>query len=211
MATFEIAGRARDVHVPLVGAFQIHNVACAVGLALATGVGADDALGTVGALKGAPGRMELVGTRENGAAVFVDYAHTPDALANILAALRPHATGRLVVVFGCGGDRDRGKRPLMGRIAAEAADAVIVTDDNPRSESAAAIRREVLAGTGAHAREIADRREAIAAAVAGLGAGDVLVVAGKGHERGQIVGDKVHPFFDAEEVQKAVAAAEGGR
>lgn len=211
LATLDIAGRAHDVHIPLVGGFQLHNVACALGLALATGTAADDALGALGNLRGAPGRMELVGTRANGAAVFVDYAHTPDALANVLAALRPHATGKLAVVFGCGGDRDRGKRPIMGRIAVEAADTVIVTDDNPRGESAAAIRAEVLAGTNGRARAVADRREAIAVAVAELGAGDVLVVAGKGHERGQIVGDKILPFFDADEVRSAIAACEGTR
>jgi UDP-N-acetylmuramoyl-L-alanyl-D-glutamate--2,6-diaminopimelate ligase len=155
--------------------------------------------------------MELVGTRSNGAAVFVDYAHTPDALANVLTSLRPHARGRLVVVFGCGGDRDRGKRPEMGRIASRAADSVIVTDDNPRSEDAAAIRREVLAGTDGRAREIGDRGEAIRTAVGSLATGDVLVVAGKGHERGQIVGDRVLPFFDADAVRRAIADCEGGR
>jgi len=211
LASLDIAGRSHDVHVPLVGGFQLHNVACALGLALATGAAAEEALGAIGSLRGAPGRMELVGTRANGGAVFVDYAHTPDALANVLAALRPHAMGRLSVVFGCGGDRDRGKRPLMGRIAVDGADDIIVTDDNPRSEDAAAIRREVLAGAMGRAREIADRHEAIAAAVAALGAGDVLVIAGKGHERGQIVGDKVHPFFDADEARKAIIDADGGR
>ena len=211
MATFAVAGRDRDLHVPLVGGFQLHNVACAVGLAIATGASADDALDAVGGLKGAPGRMELVGARANGAAVFVDYAHTPDALANVLASLRPHARGRLVVVFGCGGDRDRGKRPEMARIASRAADSVIVTDDNPRTEDAAAIRREVLAGTDGRAREIGDRGDAIRAAVESLAAGDVLVVAGKGHERGQIVGDRTLPFFDADAVRRAIADCEGGR
>ncbi|MGE0650141.1 MAG: UDP-N-acetylmuramoyl-L-alanyl-D-glutamate--2,6-diaminopimelate ligase [Alphaproteobacteria bacterium] len=211
MATVTIAGRDRDLHVPLVGGFQLHNVACAVGLAIATGASADDALDAVGGLKGAPGRMELVGTRANGAAVFVDYAHTPDALANVLASLRPHARGRLVVVFGCGGDRDRGKRPEMGHIASQAADDVFVTDDNPRTEDAAAIRRDVLAGTDGHAREIGDRGEAIREAVRALEPGDVLVVAGKGHERGQIVGDRVLPFFDADAVGAAIADSEDRR
>ncbi len=210
LATLNINGRAHDVHVPLVGAFQLHNVTCALGLAIATGAASEDALAAVPSLKGAPGRMELVGTRANAAAVFVDYAHTPDALANVLAALRPHAARQLSVVFGCGGDRDRGKRPEMGRLAVELADRVIVTDDNPRTEDAAAIRREVMAGTGDRAREIADRREAIAAAVTALEPGDVLVLAGKGHERGQIVGDRILPFFDPDEARRAIAAADAG-
>jgi len=203
----EIAGRARTVEVPLVGAFQLHNAACAAGLAIAAGATADAVLDALPALAGVPGRMELAGRRTDGAAVYVDYAHTPDALANALAALRPHTRGRLWVVFGCGGDRDRGKRPEMGRIAAATADRVIVTDDNPRTEDAAAIRREVLAGAtgGAEVREIGDRGEAIRAAVAGLAADDVLIVAGKGHERGQIVGDTVLPFIDADEARKTLA------
>ncbi len=210
LVTLGVNGVAHDVHVPLVGAFQLHNVACALGLAIATGTTAADALAALPGLAGVPGRMELIGTRANGAAVFVDYAHTPDALLNVLAALRPHAAGRLVVVFGCGGDRDRGKRPQMGRIAVEHADHAIVTDDNPRSESPAAIRREILAGTDGRAREIGDRREAIAAAVTGLAPGDVLVVAGKGHERGQTVGGEVLPFSDPDEARRALAAADGG-
>ena len=154
-------------------------------------------------LKGAKGRLELVGTRKS-APIFVDYAHKPDALAKALEALRPYARNRLVVVIGAGGDRDKGKRPIMGAIAAEKADRVIVTDDNPRSEDPAAIRAAILAAaTGA--TEIGDRGEAIRAAVAGLEPGDVLLVAGKGHESGQIVGDRVLPFTDHE----AVAAALG--
>ncbi len=207
MVSFEVAGQVHDVHLPLVGTFQIANVACALGLFIAAGGEAGAALKAVPSLEGAPGRMEYMGSRANGAAVFVDYAHTPDALANALAALRPHTKSRLVVVFGCGGDRDKGKRPAMGRIAAEAADRVIVTDDNPRSEDAAAIRRETLAGTQTPAAitEIAARGTAIATAIAGLEPGDVLVVAGKGHERGQIVGDEVLPFDDREEVAAALA------
>ncbi|MDX1483566.1 MAG: UDP-N-acetylmuramoyl-L-alanyl-D-glutamate--2,6-diaminopimelate ligase [Alphaproteobacteria bacterium] len=211
LVTFEIAGRTGDVHLPLVGAFQIANVACAIGLFVAAGGEAGAALDAVSELRGAPGRMEHIGDRANGAAVFVDYAHTPDALANALAALRPHTKSELAVVFGCGGDRDRGKRPVMGRIAAEAADRVIVTDDNPRGEDAAAIRREILAGIAARGkvREIADRGEAIRDAISGLGPGDLLVVAGKGHETGQIVGDTVLPFDDRREVADALAAERG--
>jgi UDP-N-acetylmuramoyl-L-alanyl-D-glutamate--2,6-diaminopimelate ligase len=211
LTTFEIAGRTYDLHVPLVGAFQIHNVACALGLVLATGGAADDAVAAIATLQGAPGRMELIGTRQNGAAVFVDYAHTPDALANVLDSLRLHATGKLSVVFGCGGNRDQGKRPEMGRIAVANADKIIVTDDNPRTEDAAIIRREILTGTEDKAIEIADRRDAITAAVAALGAGDVLVVAGKGHERGQIVKDQILPFFDPDEVRRAIDVCEDGR
>jgi UDP-N-acetylmuramoyl-L-alanyl-D-glutamate--2,6-diaminopimelate ligase len=208
LVTFEIAGHTRDVLLPLVGAFQVSNAACAIGLFIATGGDSDTALDGAAGLKGADGRMELIGRRANGAAVFVDYAHTPDALANALAALRPHTEGRLSVVFGCGGDRDAGKRPQMGRIAAEAADDAIVTDDNPRGEDAAAIRREILEGAadGSTLTEIGDRRTAINEAIDRLEAGDVLVVAGKGHERGQIIGGEVHPFDDREEVAKRLSA-----
>jgi UDP-N-acetylmuramoyl-L-alanyl-D-glutamate--2,6-diaminopimelate ligase len=146
--------------------------------------------------------------RENGAAVYVDYAHTPDAIETVLTSLRPHAQRNLVVLFGCGGDRDAGKRPMMGAIAQKFADRVIVTDDNPRSEDPAAIRRQIMAAAP-RATEIGSRRDAIFQAVAGLGAGDVLVLAGKGHERGQIVGSVVHPFDDAEVAREAVAAADG--
>jgi UDP-N-acetylmuramoyl-L-alanyl-D-glutamate--2,6-diaminopimelate ligase len=156
-------------------------------------------------LKGASGRLERVGTHASGAAVFVDYAHKPAALASVMAALRPHAAGRLVVVIGAGGDRDAGKRPLMGEAAAAHADRVIVTDDNPRSEDPAAIRRAVLAGAPG-AEEIADRRAAIRAAISDLRAGDVLLIAGKGHETGQIVGDRVLPFSDQDEARAALAA-----
>ena len=150
--------------------------------------------------------MQFVGETASGAAVFVDYAHTPDALATVLSALRPHAERRLAVVFGAGGDRDRGKRPLMGRVATELADLVYVTDDNPRSEDPAEIRRAILeAAPGAV--EIGDRRQAIAAAIAGLGRGDVLVIAGKGHETGQIIGGQVLPFDDAAVAREVVAAA----
>jgi UDP-N-acetylmuramoyl-L-alanyl-D-glutamate--2,6-diaminopimelate ligase len=150
--------------------------------------------------------MQLAARTHAGAPVYVDYAHTPDALANVLKALRPHTKGKLAVVFGCGGDRDPGKRPLMGKIAADLADEVYVTDDNPRSENPASIRAAIMASCPA-AREFGDRAEAIKAATAALGRGDALVIAGKGHESGQIVGDVVRPFDDVEVARAAVAEA----
>ena len=206
---FAIAGDSMDIDLPLVGHFQVMNVACALGLVIATGGGARQAVETLEQLEGVPGRMQLAAEHPAGAAVYVDYAHTPDALANVLQALRPHARGRLMVVFGCGGDRDAGKRPQMGRIASALADRVIVTDDNPRSEDPAAIRRAVMTGAGG-ATEIGDRAAAIDAAVAELHEGDVLVLAGKGHEQGQIIGDSVIPFDDVAEARRAVARHGGG-
>ena len=200
--TLEHDGRRRTVRLPLVGGFQIENALVAAGLVLVTGGDAERVFAALETLEGAPGRLELVGER-NGAPVFVDYAHKPDALAKALEALRPYASRRLVVVFGAGGDRDVGKRPLMGAIAAEKADTVIVTDDNPRSEDPAAIRAAILAEAKG-ATEIADRAEAIRAAIAGLGPGDALLIAGKGHETGQIVGDKVLPFSDHDAAQVAL-------
>jgi UDP-N-acetylmuramoyl-L-alanyl-D-glutamate--2,6-diaminopimelate ligase len=188
--------------LPLVGGFQASNALVAVGLAMATGAEAATVLPMLETLHGARGRLDLAGTGPGGAPIFVDYAHTPDALAKALDALRPYVANRLLVVFGCGGDRDKGKRPEMGAVAAAKADLAIVTDDNPRSESAAAIRREILAGSPG-AIEIGDRAAAIADAVARLGRGDVLLVAGKGHETGQTIGSTVIPFSDHE----AVAAA----
>src|SRR4029079_16243843 len=175
-----------DLMLPLAGAFQISNALVAAGLAIGAGIDADTAPSEVEHLEGAPGRIELVGHKPNGAMVFVDYAHKPDALVTVLQALRPMTRGRLIVVFGAGGDRDAGKRPLMGKAAADNADVVIVTDDNPRSEPPAAIRRAIVVGAPA-AIEIGDRGEAIASAIAMLRGGDVLCVAGKGHETGQIV------------------------
>ncbi len=198
-----VMGRAHTVTLPLVGAFQAENALCALGLALACGEDEARAVAALEDLDGAPGRVQRIAGHPGGAAVFVDYAHTPDALASVLEALRPHARGRLFVVFGCGGDRDPGKRPQMGRTACALADVVIVTDDNPRSEDAARIRRQILAACEG-ARDIADRRQAIAAAVAELRPGDLLVVAGKGHEQGQIVGDEVRPFDDAEVLRAAI-------
>ena len=194
-------GKTFRVCLPLVGEFQVENALVAAGLAIATGGDPAAVFRALEHLIGAPGRLELVGT-SRGAPIFVDYAHKPDALAKALEALRPYTAGRLVVVFGAGGDRDRGKRPLMGAIAAARADRIIVTDDNPRSEDAAAIRAAIIAAAPG-AIEIGDRHEAIRSTVAGLGAGDVLLVAGKGHETGQIIGDRVVPFSDHE----AVAAA----
>ena len=163
----------------------------------------------VAQLRGIAGRMQLVGHRANGAPVIVDYAHTPDALATVLGAARAHAAGRLVTVFGCGGDRDTGKRPEMGAIAAELADQVIITDDNPRSEDPAAIRREILDACPT-AQDIGDRREAIRTAIAGLDAGDVLVIAGKGHEQGQTIGSRTLPFDDSDVARNAIRDLDGG-
>jgi UDP-N-acetylmuramoyl-L-alanyl-D-glutamate--2,6-diaminopimelate ligase len=200
------AGRSYTVRLPLVGAFQTENALVAAGLVIAGGADAATVFAALEKLEGARGRLELAGSR-NGAPVFIDYAHKPDALAKALEALRPYAKGQLVVVFGCGGDRDKGKRPLMGEIAVKNADRVIVTDDNPRSEDPAQIRAEIMAAAPG-ATEIGDRAQAIRAGIAGLTAGDVLLVAGKGHETGQIVGDRVLPFSDHEAV---AAALEGGR
>lgn len=193
--------REHIISLPLVGAFQIENALVAAGLAIVTGSDPARVFAALENLKGAKGRLELVGTHR-GAPIFIDYAHKPDALEKALAALQPYAQRRLVVVFGAGGDRDAGKRPLMGEIAARMATRIIVTDDNPRSENPAAIRASILAAAPG-AREIADRAEAIRAAIAELEPGDVLVVAGKGHETGQIVGDRTLPFSD----HAAVAAA----
>lgn len=201
--TIETPEGRYEVLLPLVGGFQVANALTAAGLAIATGVPADTAVAALGELKGAPGRLDLVGTTQDGAMGFVDYAHKPDAVSNALAALRPHTSGKIIVVIGAGGDRDKGKRPLMGAAAAEGADMVIVTDDNPRGEEPATIRRAILdAAPGAI--EIGDRREAIREGVAMLKAGDILVVAGKGHEPGQIVGDETLPFSDHDELRAAL-------
>lgn len=204
----EHQGRKYEVKLGLAGLFQASNALVAAGLCLAAGEGIEPVLSALSHIRGARGRLERVGSRANGAEVYVDYAHTPDGLETVLKALRPHTQGRLVCVFGCGGDRDRGKRPQMGAIAERLADRVIVTDDNPRSEEPAAIRAEIMAGLAgtqsSNVLEIGDRREAIFEAVAGLKTGDVLVVAGKGHEQGQIVAGKVLPFDDAGVVLEAL-------
>jgi UDP-N-acetylmuramoyl-L-alanyl-D-glutamate--2,6-diaminopimelate ligase len=191
-----------QLRLPLVGEFQIENALVAAGLAIASGSDAASVFAALEHLTGAKGRLERVGANR-GAPIFIDYAHKPDALAKALDALRPYVTGKLVVVFGAGGDRDRGKRPLMGAIAAEKADRVIVTDDNPRSEDPAAIRASIMA-TARGASEIGDRRAAIHRAIADLQSGDVLLIAGKGHETGQIIGDRVIEFSDHEAVATAL-------
>jgi len=202
-AEIEHEGAIYEIDLPLAGDFQISNAMVAAGLAIATGTAAPVALAALEKLKGAPGRLDLVGTAANGAPVYVDYAHKPDALENVLASVRPFTTGRVIVVFGCGGDRDRGKRPIMGEIATRLADVTIVTDDNPRSEVPADIRAAILAGAPG-AIEIGDRHEAIRTAVDMLRTGDTLIVAGKGHEEGQTIGTETLPFSDHEEVRKAL-------
>ncbi|MEO1330461.1 MAG: UDP-N-acetylmuramoyl-L-alanyl-D-glutamate--2,6-diaminopimelate ligase [Pseudomonadota bacterium] len=210
-------GRRHIVELSVVGQFQGWNALAAAGLALGTGETAEDAIGAIGALTGVPGRMELAARRANGAGVFVDYAHTPDALRTALEALRAHTPGRLHVVFGAGGDRDPGKRPLMGRAAAESADRLVVTDDNPRSEDPGKIRVQVIAGALQVAEfsdrtgvaEVGDRAEAILRGVDGLEPGDALLIAGKGHESGQEVAGETLPFDDVEQARAAVAALDG--
>ncbi|MBM6579491.1 UDP-N-acetylmuramoyl-L-alanyl-D-glutamate--2,6-diaminopimelate ligase [Microvirga sp. BT689] len=207
--TVEAYGRIIETTLPLLGAFQVENALVAAALVLAVeGEGrVAEVLEGFRTLKGVSGRLEQVGETD-GAICIVDYAHKPDALAHVLDALRPFVKGKLVCIVGCGGDRDRGKRPLMGSIAAEKADVVIVTDDNPRSEDPAAIRAEVMRGAPG-GREIGDRAQAIRTAVNELQAGDILVVAGKGHETGQIIGDRTLPFSDHDEVRAAIAARQG--
>lgn len=195
----EADGRRHEVHLPLPGRFQAENALLAAGLAAATGVA--DPVALLPHLRGVRGRMELAAWLPHGATVYVDYAHTPDALERLLLALRPHTAGRLHVVFGAGGDRDRGKRPLMGEVAARLADAAIVTDDNPRSEDPAAIRAAIRAACPG-AREVGDRAAAIAAGLDALAPGDVLAVAGKGHEQGQTVGGTTYPFDDVAVVRR---------
>jgi UDP-N-acetylmuramoyl-L-alanyl-D-glutamate--2,6-diaminopimelate ligase len=196
-------GREYAVRLPLVGEFQIENALVSAGLAIGTGSASCQVFEALAHLEGAKGRLERV-AGHNGASIFVDYAHKPDALAKALQALRPYAKRKLVVVFGAGGDRDAGKRPLMGAIAAENADHVIVTDDNPRSENPEAIRAAILSHAKG-AKEIGDRAEAIRTAISNLQPGDALLIAGKGHEIGQIVGDRVLPFSDHDAVAAALA------
>ncbi|RUX52537.1 UDP-N-acetylmuramoyl-L-alanyl-D-glutamate--2,6-diaminopimelate ligase, partial [Mesorhizobium sp. M7A.F.Ca.US.014.04.1.1] len=202
-AEVEADGVLYEIDLPLAGDFQISNALVSAGLAISTGTPVAKALIALEKLKGAPGRLDLVGTTGNGAPVYVDYAHKPDALENVLASVRPFTTGRVIVVFGCGGDRDRGKRPIMGEIATRLADVVIVTDDNPRSEVPETIRAAILAAAPG-AIEIGDRRQAIHEAVAMLHAGDTLIVAGKGHEEGQTIGSETLHFSDHEEVRAAL-------
>lgn len=198
-----VKGREHAVDLPLTGDFQVSNALIAAGLVLATGGDAQGVMAALAHLKGAKGRLELVGRSKAGAPVFVDYAHKPDALENALSSLRPYTQNRLFVVFGCGGDRDRAKRPIMGEIATRLADNVYVTDDNPRTEEPASIRAAIMAAAPG-AIEIGSRAAAIRAAVDALEAGDVLVVAGKGHEEGQKIGKQVLPFSDHEAVKAAL-------
>ena len=200
----EHRGRRHAVRLPLVGEFQIENALVAAGLAIGTGSEPDAVFANLELLEGAKGRLERVAER-NGAPIFVDYAHKPDALAKALQALRPYAKRKLVVVFGAGGDRDAGKRSLMGANAAENADTVIVTDDNPRSENPDAIRAAILSAAK-DAKDIGDRAEAIRTAIGGLQPGDALLIAGKGHETGQIVGNSTLPFSDHDAVAAALAS-----
>jgi len=202
--TLELLGRRYEVSLPLVGGFQASNVLAALGLTIASGVDPGAAVAVLPKLQGVPGRMERIGRTSSGGTVLVDYAHKPGALEIVLQTLRATTGGRLFVVFGCGGDRDAGKRPMMGEIADRLADEIIVTDDNPRSEDPAAIRRQILEAVP-RAREIGDRGQAIAAAVAALGPGDVLVIAGKGHEAGQTIGGTVLPFDDRAVARTAIA------
>ena len=199
----QTASGQHDILLPLAGAFQASNALVAAGLVIAAGGEENQALRALESLHGAKGRLDLAARSAQDAPIFVDYAHTPDALENALATLRPYASRKLALVFGCGGDRDRGKRPLMGAIAARLADRVIVTDDNPRSEDPAHIRAAILAAAPG-AIEIADRAAAIRNAVEALGEGDVLLVAGKGHEEGQIIGKETRPFSDHDAVSAAV-------
>ena len=199
----DVYGASFELDFPLYGRFQIANSLCAAGLVIASGIDPQAAIPNLAHLAGVPGRMELATHLNSGSQVFVDYAHTPEALRTALDALRTHTSGRLIVVFGCGGDRDKGKRPEMGDIAASLADVVIVTDDNPRNEDAAAIRQSIL-GACQPAHEIGDRQEAIRAGIAMLQPDDALLVAGKGHETGQIVGPETLPFNDLDAVRTAV-------
>ena len=200
----EVFGRRHSLMLPLAGAFQAHNALCALGMVIASGAEPEPATAVLESLQGVPGRLELVGQTPRGGTVYVDYSHKPGALETVLSALRPHTEARLSVVFGAGGDRDRGKRPMMGEIAERLADRVIVTDDNPRSEDPAQIRQEILAAAP-NAQEIGDRAAAIEQAVGELAEGDLLVIAGKGHETYQIVGDRTLDFDDRAVARAAIA------
>lgn len=202
--TLDVRGRTHEILLPLAGGFQASNALVAAGLCIAAGEDAERVLSALEGLQGAQGRLQRIAGSGRGE-VYVDYAHTPDGLETVLTALRPHATGRLIVVFGAGGDRDRAKRPLMGEIAGRLADVAIVTDDNPRSEDPASIRAMVREGCP-QALEVGDRRAAIGQAIAMMGDGDVVVIAGKGHEQGQIVGGVTHPFDDATVATEALTA-----
>lgn len=199
----KVFGHDYEVTIPLVGQFQVMNALCALGLVLAGDGDAQCVVPLLGQLRGVPGRLELVSGHPKGAAIYVDYAHKPAAVEAVLNTLRPHTDGRLVCLIGCGGDRDAGKRPIMGRIASGLSDLVVVTDDNPRSEDPESIRAAVMEGAP-DATEIAGRRKAIEWAIGQLKKGDVLVIAGKGHEQGQIIGDVVEPFDDVQVAKETI-------
>jgi UDP-N-acetylmuramoyl-L-alanyl-D-glutamate--2,6-diaminopimelate ligase len=203
-----IANRTFETRLPLVGSFQAYNALAALGLAIGCGAAVDEAFASLALLTGVRGRMQQIGRHPNGAMVYIDYAHTPDALETALTAIRPHVGGKLAVVFGAGGDRDPGKRAMMGTVAAKFADRAIVTDDNPRREDPASIRRQILTGCPG-AAEFDNRAKAIAAAIGEFAPEDTVIIAGKGHETGQIVGTQVLPFDDAE-VARDIIIALGG-
>ncbi len=215
MLTIEHDGEMRKVNLPLIGAYQAANALVAAGLAMATGIGASAVFDALSRLQPVRGRLERAALNAAGAPAYVDYAHTPDALEAAIAALRPHVAdgGRLIAVFGAGGDRDTGKRPEMGAVAARAADLAIVTDDNPRSEDPASIRAAILSGAGGKARNIGDRRAAIAAAIGEAGPRDIVLIAGKGHEQGQIFGSgdqmRIEAFDDVEVARQCAGAKDG--
>lgn len=213
--TLEHAGETRRIALPLIGAYQAANALVAAGLALATGISPGQVWDALGRLQPVRGRLERAAISRAGAPIYVDYAHTPDAIEAAIAALRPHVRVRLITVLGAGGDRDHGKRAAMGRAAAKGSSVVIVTDDNPRGEDAAHIRAEVLSGSGEGAREIGDRREAICAAIAEAGDGDIVLIAGKGHEQGQIVGSgaemRILPFDDVTVARECAGGPADGR
>ena len=203
--TFSFQGKLYHSPLPLIGDFQAENVLLALGLAIATGVSIDDCVASMPTLKGAPGRMEHMGNTLSGGSIYVDYAHTPHGLESVLKAAKEHKPARLHVVFGSGGDRDKGKRPLMGQVADKYAHCITITDDNPRSEDAATIRSEILMAC-MHGKEIGDRYTAIETAIDGLQKGDMLIIAGKGHEEGQLIKGITHPFSDIKTVQKLLRA-----
>lgn len=194
-------GNPQSIEIPLVGQFQAMNILCAAGIAVAMTNQKNDVLKSLSLIKGAKGRLEFIGTTPNNASIFIDYAHTPDAIEQILKALRPHTQQNLKILFGCGGNRDKGKRPIMGKIANDLADEIFITDDNPRFEDANIIREEIIASCP-KGINIPDRAVAIAQAIASLKSGDVLVIAGKGHETGQYIQGNIIPFSDHEEVIK---------
>ncbi|MBL4906307.1 MAG: UDP-N-acetylmuramoyl-L-alanyl-D-glutamate--2,6-diaminopimelate ligase, partial [Sneathiella sp.] len=204
----EIYGKAYSLELAVAGEFQAMNILCAVGIVVACGASAEAAIEGLANIESVPGRMEQVVNLPSGASVYVDFAHTPNALETVLTSLRPHVAGKIHAVIGCGGDRDKGKRPQMGKIAATLADSVYVTDDNPRTETPADIRKDIMAGCP-HATEVGDRKCAIEMAMKAANVGDVVLIAGKGHESGQIIGDKVMPFNDKDVAREIAVQLEG--